>query len=75
MEDEQLKASWACFAPLATSLATERLQTGTHENQMQMGKRVEVLESRRNLIKAFWSSITEKVEGGCKKEEAPPSET
>ena len=67
LEDEQLKAYWACFPLLATPMVTERLQTGTHENQMQMEKRAEASGSRKNLIKALRSSINEKVEVDAKR--------
>ena len=41
-------------------MVTERLQTGTHEHQMQLEKRADAGGSRKNLIKAPRSSINEK---------------
>ena len=67
MAEVQLKAYWACFPLLDTLKVTERMQTGTHENQRQAENQVEAAGSRKNFINALKSSISEKVEVDAKR--------
>ena len=67
MAEVQLKAYWACFPLPDTPIATVMMQTGTHENQRQVGKQAEATGSRKDFIKALRTSISEKVEVDAKR--------
>ena len=74
MAEVQLKAYWACFPLPDTPNVTERMPTGTHEHQRQVGKQAEATGSRKDFNKALRTSIAEKVEVDAKRRKCHQAE-